>query len=129
MITVKYADLKEQTPAKTERKERLILLNKNVFPYLSEAEQIFILEHEAGHIYRNTSDEFTADAFASSEILGHYKNSLKCSLQALYKDLDFSNAEHRQRYKEQLKRVAKYDYEVNKNPNALKILNIINEIK
>jgi hypothetical protein len=130
MITVEYADIKNDTPALARRKERKILVNKNVFPDLPEQQQRFIIEHESGHIHLNTSNENLVDQFASREMLGTVQGSLKGSLKAISENLDIkNNPEHQKRYLDQLERSAKYDLTVNGNKKANKILKAIQDMK
>lgn len=128
-MNVVYGKTIGGSPAMVNRNTGTIVVNKAIMSKLTEPEQRFIIEHESGHYYKNTSNEFIADAFASAEMLGTQKGSLKGSLHAL-EHLDLAhNKEHLKRYLVQLQRVAQFDLKKNNNENALKITDMLqNEV-
>ncbi len=114
-----YADI-GSSPASVNRRTGDILLNERTFDNIEKDIQDFILEHEKGHFVEQTSNEITADSYASSHYFGTRKKSLKKSLGALGNFLNVDgNAVHNERYFYQLKRALAYDYAMNNNEKAL----------
>lgn len=108
-----------KSPASVNRNSGEILLNEKTFDKIEKDTQDFIIEHEKGHFIEQTSDELSADAYASSNFFGTREESLKKSLKALGQFLDVDgNKNHNERYYAQLKRALAYDYAVNGNVKA-----------
>jgi len=108
-----------KSPASVNRNSGEILLNEETFDKIEKDTQDFIIEHEKGHFVEQTSDEISADAYASSNFFGTRNGSLKKSLQALGQFLNVDgNENHNKRYYTQLKRALAHDYAVNGNQKA-----------
>lgn len=111
------------TPAKCFRDTGIVWTNNKVWPELDEATKCFILGHEAGHIVRNTKDEFAADDYAFNWCM---KNGIGLSktVLALTRVLSYPDdspgqkLEQESRTKAMLVKSLKYDWEVNGNQKA-----------
>lgn len=110
------------TPARVNRATGELQLNLDVWPHLTREQKIFVLQHEAGHVALNTSNEHAVDAYAFEQFAkdGH---SLKASVGALTDLLTFSTPEHYQRAHNQLRRALEYDAFVNNHKPAMEALN------
>ncbi len=118
------------TIAQVNRYTGIIDVNDEQFRALPSMLQRFIIEHENGHFNLQTSNEFEADNYAFHKIAGTGNKSLKSSVEALTKCLDFKNPQHKKRLYIMLTRALWYDYKVNKNKEAFKALvEIINSDK
>jgi hypothetical protein len=116
-----------ETPAKVNRFTGIIKLNPDKWFKIAKPFRKFIIQHEKGHYYLNTSDELLADSFASEHFLGSEKQSLKNSIRALSDVLPFNNPEHKIRLERQIKRALQYSWEHNGNKEAQKLLNQLNK--
>lgn len=114
-----------ETPANCNLKTRIIKLNPDYWKILNDEQRFYVLEHEAGHINLQSHSEFDADQYASTQYLKSGR-SPKQSVFAISKVLPLTNYEQRKRLEMQLERASEYDYSINKNNNALKILKIMN---
>lgn len=104
-------------PASALKSKGIVFLNRKVWNNLHPDHRYFILCHEAGHIVRNTSSEDEADEYGFKAYTDSGR-SLKESVYALSKVLNFKNPEHHLRLQNQLNRALDYDYQVNGNINA-----------
>ncbi len=84
---IKYVTSKElgNCPAAVDMRTGDIEINKSVWHRFSEFERKFILKHEEGHYILKTDDEATADLYALRQCYKTGYQSLKRSLNALYK--------------------------------------------
>jgi len=122
MVHIKYVDEFPDgslTPARVSRPFKTIFINKKVFNDLPVAWQKFILLHEFGHIANDSSDEISADKFASDYFLGTEKYSLRNSVEVLENILNPTfNSEHYRRIEAQKKRALKWDVEHGTTPKT-----------
>lgn len=123
---VVFSDEIGETPANCNLKTRIIKLNPEYWKKLNDDQRFYVIAHEAGHINLQTRSEFEADQYASKLYLESGR-SPKQSVFSISKVLPLNNYEQRKRLEYQLERASEYDYEINKNTNALKILKIMNE--
>lgn len=123
---VVFSDEIGETPANCNLKTRIIKLNPEYWKKLNDDQRFYVIAHEAGHINLQTRSEFEADQYASKLYLESGR-SPKQSVFSISKVLPLNNYEQRKRLEYQLERASEYDYQINKNNNALKILKIMNE--
>ncbi|MDO9187128.1 MAG: hypothetical protein Q7W13_14030 [Bacteroidia bacterium] len=123
---VVFSDEIGETPANCNLKTRIIKLNPEYWKKLNDDQRFYVIAHEAGHINLQTRSEFEADQYASKLYLESGR-SPKESVFSISKVLPLNNYEQRKRLEYQLERASEYDYQINKNNNALKILKIMNE--
>lgn len=123
---VVFSDEIGETPANCNLKTRIIKLNPEYWKKLNDDQRFYVIAHEAGHINLQTRSEFEADQYASKLYLESGR-SPKQSVFSISKVLPLKNYEQRKRLEYQLERASEYDYQINKNNNALKILKIMNE--
>jgi len=98
------------TPARASRQFGIVYINKPVWGTLPESWQRFILFHEFGHIVLNTSNELSADEFASKHFLGTEPYSLKNSVKLLESILAPEyRMEHKKRVEAQINRALNWD--------------------
>lgn len=120
-----FSDEIGETPANCNLKTRIIKLNPEYWKELNDDQRFYVIAHEAGHINLQTRSEFEADQYASKLYLESGR-SPKQSVFSISKVLPLNNYEQRKRLEYQLERASEYDYQINKNNNALKILKIMN---
>jgi len=113
-MTAFIADL-GKTPARINRINGNLYLNKTFFQ-LPKNQQNFIIQHELGHYYLNTSNEILADNYAFQNYAGTEKKSLKGILHAIADNLDIeNNPSHAIRYKNIANKLIAYDIKHNNN--------------
>lgn len=61
-----YRDLPTDIAARTDHQEGIIELNENVWPNLTDDQQLFVLCHEYAHLSTGTRDEAEANAMAAA---------------------------------------------------------------
>jgi hypothetical protein len=112
-----------RSPARFVRSEGIIYTNSPIFDKLEDHVQDFIIAHELGHI--KTKDEFLADkiGFAIYIELGY---TPKQAIDAVNKSLSFRTKDHNKRFLEIVNFAANYDYQINNNINAKKLINMNN---
>lgn len=112
-------------PAMGNLRTRIVTLKPSEIAALNDDQLYYVLCHEAGHIVQQTRSEDLADEYASKVYLAS-KRSPKQSVFALSDVLPHFTQEHhyKPRVINQLCRAASYDYKVNNNKNALKILDM-----
>lgn len=111
-----------KTPARINRRNGNLYLNTNFFA-LPKNQQKFIIEHELGHYYLNTSNEIKADNFAFEIFAGTEKKSLKGILHAITDNLDIkNNPSHAIRYKNIAEKLINYDITHNNNTKLKKMV-------
>lgn len=110
-----------KTPAATNRKTGVVYLNADKWDKIKPEHKLYILLHELGHIYHDTSNEFLADQFAFEQYtkLGY---SLTQAVYALSSVLTLTTDEHFERIEKQLVRALNYDATINQNDKAENIL-------
>ena len=122
-MTVVFSDDLGNTPAKINRYTGIIQLNNKIWHEIPEIQRRFILLHELGHYYLNTSDEKKADEYAFEHLAGKMPYSLKGILGAISENLDIeNNPKHRERYLEIVKKLIQIDAEKFNNKTAQKFL-------
>jgi hypothetical protein len=121
-----YSDEIGDTPANCNLKTRIIKVNPEYWKTFDDDRKFYVIYHEAGHINLQTHNELEADEYASDMYLKSGRSPKK-SVYAISKVLPLTNYEQRKRLENQLERASEYDYEINNNPNALKILRHMNE--
>lgn len=125
-----YTNELSGTPAAIDRREGIIYINPTLFNQLTYFEKRFVILHEEGHYYLNTSDEVAADAYAFDRLAGTEFKSLKKTLGTLDKLLVKGNIQRAERIYQLYKRALKWDgdngnedaakeYERIKNENSL----------
>ena len=72
-----------KTPARVNRLTGEIFLNMDIWETLPEAYQNFILAHEEGHYYAQTTNELLADHYAFMKMAGKESESLKNSVNTI----------------------------------------------
>ena len=103
-----------------------VITVNQAFIKLPSFTQKFILEHEKGHFFLNTKNEFLADKYAFNQLAGKEKRSLKNSIITLASTLPFDTKEHSERLDQLINLAALYDYE-NGNKRALKLIDMKNK--
>ena len=114
------------TPARVNRFTGEIQLNDAYWLNMPEELKPFIVEHEKGHFLTQTRNEFLADAYAFSHVVGKQPKSLKNAVYSLSKVLTFKNPQHLERVIEVVRLAFQYDYQVNGNTEALQGLQKLN---
>jgi hypothetical protein len=102
------------TPAAVDRYSGIIYLNGRMWPTLTKDQKFFVLLHEWAHIQLQSTDEKAVDKLAFEEY-SRRGYSLKQSVNALTRLLNFSDREHYERAYLQLQRAIQYDKEHNNN--------------
>lgn len=100
---VQYREgLGKHCPALTDMETGGLIINADIWPYLSDAEQIEVVSHEEGHWVKKTFDETAADEYA---LLKQYRegHSLEQAVAAMEKMLDRNNPEHIRRINDRKK--------------------------
>lgn len=62
-----------------------IYINEDVWPYYTDSEKQFIIQHEMGHYRQNTDSEIESDLYALRKNFGKYHKSLKSAFTSLEK--------------------------------------------
>lgn len=86
-VNIRYVT-KEQLgscPAEIDMESGVISINKDVWEKYDSFEKKFIIQHELGHFNLQTDDEQAADRYAIERVYKTDEQSLKRSLQTLYK--------------------------------------------
>lgn len=104
------------TPARVFHKTGIIQVNMSRWPYLPEFTRKFILEHEKGHYYGNTNNEFVADKYAFDTLKLTEPYSLRNSVKALSDVLPMTTPEQTRRVDNAIIRALIVD--AKKNPKA-----------
>jgi hypothetical protein len=95
-------------PAAVDRKTGILYINQNIWHDLSAATQRFVLNHEAGHLEANTSDEFLADSIAFDKYIKQ-SDSLKDAVKGMSDGLSFTKQEHYDRFDALLIKALEHD--------------------
>ncbi len=112
---------KSRNLASVNHASGVVTVNK-AFTKLPLFTQNFIIQHEKGHFFLHTKNEFLADKYAFEQLAGKEKRSLKNSIKTLANTLPFNTREHTRRLEALIKLAALYDYK-NGNKKALKLMN------
>lgn len=120
-----------QNPAQVDRGSGELFINPDVWPYLPESLQTFILLHEEGHLKggiggQPTADELLADKYAFEKFVGSEKESLKKAVWMLYDSLPGHTSQQWKRIITMYARALEYDYLNFGNKEALEELNRMN---
>lgn len=75
----------QSCPAEVDMKTGIVSINTDVWDKYDDFEKSFIIAHEMGHYILNTYNEMEADEYALMTVYRTAPNSLKRSLQALYR--------------------------------------------
>jgi len=102
------------TPAAVAPATGVIYINRDFLGKLTRDQWVFVLLHEWAHIAAKSRDEKLVDMVAFREYVKR-GYSLKQSVYALTKLLNFKNREHFERANLQMQRAAAHDYLVNGN--------------
>lgn len=111
------------TPAKCFRNTGVVWVNKHFWNNLSDDIKCFILGHEAGHIVRDTDNEFEADKHAFEWCMQNGVG-LKSTVYALTKVLSYPEEKPKQKAEQEARTRAMvnlalaYDAKYNNNPKA-----------
>lgn len=110
-VTEAFSDNIGSTPAMVNRETGLILKNSNVWDDLPQPYRAFIIEHEKGHYYLQTTSELEADHYAFKQLAGKYPESLKNTVRVLSDVLPYSSPMHGLRLLNMYRLALGFDYE------------------
>jgi hypothetical protein len=127
MFITYHADL-GNTPARVNRFTGEIQVNQRYWSSLPDFRKKFIIEHEKGHFSLPSRNELVADKYAFKNLAGTQPRSLKESVYSISRVLTFRNPEHMHRLVEMVKMALQYDWENNKNQEALTGLKELNQL-
>ncbi len=96
-MKITFVDNLENTPARVNRETGEILLDRSTWFDLPEPYRKFILEHERGHYYLQTTNELLADQYAFEQLAGRSKGSLLSMVSTLADVLPFHSETHQAR--------------------------------
>ncbi|MHA7109244.1 hypothetical protein ACRTDU_03910 [Sunxiuqinia elliptica] len=96
-MKITFVDNMEGTPARVRRDTGEIFLNREIWFSLPEPYRRFILEHEKGHYYLQTTNELLADQYAFEQVAGTFKGSLLQMVKTLADVLPFHSETHQVR--------------------------------
>lgn len=99
------------TPARVNRVTGEIFLNARVWNRLPDGFKKFILAHEEGHYFLQTTNEIEADNYAFEKLAGTFENSLKTCVSTLADVLPFTNDSHTLRLLNIYRRALKWQAE------------------
>jgi hypothetical protein len=91
--SVRFINDKNDGIAKSMRSTGELVINQYYWHQLPPEHQYFVIQHESGHIARNTRDELKADEYASARYF-EAGLSLRESVKALAGHLDKNNPVH-----------------------------------
>jgi len=121
-LEIQYTEDIGSTPAAVDRFAGVLYINPSIFPKLTDFQKKFIIAHEEGHYYLDTSDEFKADEYAFNKLAGTEFQSLKQAVNCLPQVLDVKNITLKPRFVALYKLACKWDYIKNNNQKALEQL-------
>jgi len=121
-LRYEWSDYIGSTPARVHRPSGTVYLNSKTWNSIPAPWQRFILLHEAGHAFLNTSSEVEADHFAFQHFAGTEPMSLKNTLAVLANYLNPSIHGHSVRLNAIITSALAYDANVNRNDKAKKLL-------
>lgn len=102
-VEVHYIDFNSPSPARVDRKKRILHINRRIWGNIAPAHRVFILLHEYAHCYLDSSNEYAVDKQAHEWYIS-MGYPLTESVKALTQLLDAKTKSHVQRAYNQYKR-------------------------
>lgn len=117
-MKITYVDNLNNTPARVNRETGEIQLDRKMWFSLPEPYRKFILEHEKGHYYLQTTNELLADQYAFEQVAGTFNGSLLEMVKTLADVLPFHSETHQARLLNLYKLALEWDKKHDPQPNT-----------